>query len=223
MKFKKFLVSAISVAAMIGVMAFGVNASEAGKPSTTVHDLKDADVFGKNFEVSADGHSAEFKVFVNGKELVKDQDYTVTDDRRLYAAGTYTFTIQGKGAYSGTIQTTVWVTPGADGKKFAQVKAPKLQPTINGSTKAVFKAKALKKAKKTAKIKLTVNSKDKDNEIKSKVKYRVLNGKKYITVSKAGKVTVKKGTPKGKYKISVIFDGTVNFHKATKTIVIQVK
>lgn len=47
--------------------------------------------------------------------------------------------------------------------------------------------------------------------------------KKYITVSKAGKVTVKKNTPKGTYSVKVSTKGNSNYSAASKTVTIRVK
>lgn len=53
--------------------------------------------------------------------------------------------------------------------------------------------------------------------------YKVKSGAKYISVTKAGKVTIKKGTPKGNYKITITAKATSTYAKATKTVTIKVK
>ena len=56
------------------------------------------------------------------------------------------------------------------------------------------------------------------------VSYKVTKGKaKYITVSKAGKVTVKKGAPKGTYKVLVKAAANDTYKSAAKKITIKVK
>lgn len=57
----------------------------------------------------------------------------------------------------------------------------------------------------------------------SPLSYSVINGKKYISVTKKGKVTVKKGTPKGTYKVKVTAKETWKYLEATKIIKIKVK
>ena len=47
--------------------------------------------------------------------------------------------------------------------------------------------------------------------------------RKYITVNKKGKVTLKKGAKKGTYKVTVTIKATKNYKKAQKTIKIVVK
>lgn len=55
---------------------------------------------------------------------------------------------------------------------------------------------------------------------KSTLSYK--SGSKYLTVSSKGKVTVKKGTPKGSYKITVSAKKSTNYNAATKTITVKV-
>lgn len=53
--------------------------------------------------------------------------------------------------------------------------------------------------------------------------YKVVKGSsKYITVSKSGKVTLKKGCPKGSYQVMVTASGTAKCQKATKKVTIKV-
>ena len=47
--------------------------------------------------------------------------------------------------------------------------------------------------------------------------------KKYIKVSKTGKVTIKKGAAKGTYKVKVTVAAKGGYSKTTKTIKIVVK
>ena len=56
---------------------------------------------------------------------------------------------------------------------------------------------------------------------KTKLTYKSSN-KKYVTVTSGGKVTVKKGAPKGTYKITVSAVKTKNYKAATKTVTIKV-
>lgn len=49
------------------------------------------------------------------------------------------------------------------------------------------------------------------------------SGSKYISVSKKGKVTLKKGTPKGTYKIKITAKKTKQYKKASRVIKITVK
>ena len=60
---------------------------------------------------------------------------------------------------------------------------------------------------------------------KGKVTFKKAKGNKKIAVSKAGKVTVKKGLKKGTYKVKVKVTaaGNANYKKATKTVTLKVK
>ncbi len=91
--------------------------------------------------------------------------------------------------------------------------------------------KVSKKASKTVVIKYkSIRRKSTSFKIKAKAKgkitYKVIRGKKkYITVSKSGKVTIKKRAKKGTYKIRVTAAATSDgkYKKATKIIKIKVK
>ena len=80
-------------------------------------------------------------------------------------------------------------------------------------TSKSFKASAVKKAAKSFTIKVT--------DAKGKVSYK--SSSKKVTVSSKGKVTVKKGTAKGTYKVTVTSKATDTYAKVTKTVTIKVK
>ncbi|MCR5786059.1 MAG: hypothetical protein K6G40_10560 [Eubacterium sp.] len=91
-----------------------------------------------------------------------------------------------------------------------------LKQTITVTKKSYsLKASALKKAAKKIKI---------GAKAEGTLSYKVTKGSsKYISVSKKGVITLKKGTPKGTYKVKVIAAGTDTYKKAGKTITIKVK
>jgi uncharacterized Zn ribbon protein len=137
-----------------------------------------------------------------GNTLTANTDYTVTNASKT-AAGTYTVTISGKGNYSGSQKVNFTI------KKAAQ--------SVTASAKKnSFGVAALKKAAATTTI--TVSGVKGD----AAVQYTSSNSK-YVTVTKAGKVTLKKGTPKGTYKVTVSIGATTNYKATTKTISITVK
>lgn len=76
------------------------------------------------------------------------------------------------------------------------------------------KASAVKKKAKTFTIKVT--------KAQGKVSYKSSNSK-YVKVSGKGKVTVKKGCPKGTYKITVTAKGKGIYNKKSKTLTVRVK
>lgn len=141
-------------------------------------------------------------VKIGGKTLKYNKDYTIKKVTMVNAK-TYKVTIVGIDKYEGT--TTVY---------FKIKKADQKVKTAVSSKS--YKASSLKKAKKTFKLKTSA---------KTKVTYTVSgkNAKKYISVSKSGKVTVKKGIKKGTYKIVIKAKSTSNYNKAQKTVKIVIK
>lgn len=80
-----------------------------------------------------------------------------------------------------------------------------------------YKAKDLLLKKETFSLKAKTNG---DGDLS----YKVTKGSaKYITVSKAGKVTLKKGCPKGNYQVTITATGTSKYKKATKKVTIKVE
>ena len=83
--------------------------------------------------------------------------------------------------------------------------------------KKSYKASSLKKKATTFTLKTKgVGTKTFKASVPSKLK-------KYISVSKKGKVTLKKGAKKGTYKIVVKCAGSKNYKSGSKTITIKVK
>ena len=138
-----------------------------------------------------------------GKTLVKGTDYTVRYANNV-GAGTARVTVVGIGSYQGAIT-----------KSFTIAKAAN-PLTAKGKT-VKLKASALKKAKKTVKRAKAI----KIAGAQGTVTYKKKSGNKKITISKkTGKITVKKGLKKGKYKIKVVVSaaGNANYQAAKKTI-----
>ena len=138
--------------------------------------------------------------------------YTVTyENASSKNAGTYTVTVNLKGNYSGTKTLSYKINKAAN--KITKVTSAK-----------TIKYSKLKSGKQTFNIAATVKGKAKKTFTLSSVPSKA---KKYITVSKAGKVTVKKGLAKGTYKIKVkIAAAATKNYKAksvTKTVTITVK
>lgn len=147
----------------------------------------------------------------SGKDISSDY-YTVTyENDSSKNAGTYGVTVKLKGNYSGTTSLTY--------------KIKKASNTITDvTTEKTLKYSTLKSKNQTFTIAATV----KGNAAKTFALTSVPSeAKPYITVSGAGKVTVKKGLKKGTYKIKVKITAasTKNYNSvsATKTITITVK
>ncbi|MBQ3291983.1 MAG: leucine-rich repeat protein [Mogibacterium sp.] len=90
--------------------------------------------------------------------------------------------------------------------------------TVKAASKKV-KAKKVKKAKQTVKALTVANA-------VGKVTYKKAGGSKKLSVNaKTGKITVKKGTKKGSYKIKVkvTASGDSNYKAATKTVTVKIR
>ena len=95
----------------------------------------------------------------------------------------------------------------------------KANPMQVKKTTKLLKAKSLRKSKKTAKPVTVKNA-------VGKVTFKKVSGTKKLKInSKNGKVTVKKGTKKGTYRIKVRITAAGNdyYKAATKTVIVKVK
>ena len=132
-------------------------------------------------------------------------------DGKLYVdkatpAGTYTIKITAAATENGEYKASNTIT--------ITVKVGKAANTIKVSpTTKKFKVAKLKKKAQSFQIKVT--------QAQGKVTYKSINKK--VKVTAKGKVTVKKGTKKGNYKITVTAAGNGNYNKAVKTVIVVVK
>ena len=102
--------------------------------------------------------------------------------------------------------------PGSD------TEAAKAQTITVKTASKTYKAKALKKKSKSFNIGAKA-----ETSLTYKVTKYPKNAKKYIKVSKKGKVTLKKNAKKGTYKITVTAKATAAYKQATKTVTVKVK
>lgn len=86
----------------------------------------------------------------------------------------------------------------------------------------IIKKKNIKRSK-SLKLGVKVKSKGKHGRVSYKIVKYPKGGRKYIKVSKNGKVTLKKGIRKGIYKVRIAAAGTSSLKKTTKTVTIKVK
>lgn len=146
-------------------------------------------------------------ITVNGQKLVVGKDCIILKKKKSAKknAGTYKITIKGIGNYYGTTTVTY--------------KIKKAEQKIKTSAKAkTYKASTIKKKGKKFNLKTKAISK--------KVTYKVTgkkSAKKYIKVSKKGKVTIKKGIKKGTYKIVIKAKATKNYKRGKKVVKITIK
>lgn len=143
---------------------------------------------------------------VGGKALKAGTDYTATwSNSSSKNAGTYTVTITGKGAYTGVTKATYKIARA--GQKMT-VKA----------TKKTLKASKLKKKAWTISA-ITVKKQG------GAVKYRKLSGSSRLKINaKTGKITVRKNTKKGTYKIKVKVTSaaSTNYKAASKNVTVKI-
>ncbi|MDO5136587.1 MAG: hypothetical protein Q4D55_11080 [Eubacteriales bacterium] len=138
----------------------------------------------------------------DGTVLKEGVDYTVSGTTTAKKAGKYTVTITGIGKYEGTTTATYQIKKAAQKIKVKGVK---------------------KKVKSSVLKKKSVSFKIKTSGIKEKAKITFRDNSKKITVSKSGKVVLKKGLKKGTYKITVYAKSTTNYKTTKKVITIKVR
>lgn len=141
-------------------------------------------------------------VTINGKKLVVGKDCVIVGKKHK-KSGKYVLVVKGIGNYSGKTELVFVI------KKAKQV--------IKTSTEQkTYKAAQLKK--KGARFNLKTKAVAKTITYKVSTIKGTKNAKKYIKVSKSGKVTIKKGLKKGAYRIVIKAKETKN-HKAGKKII----
>lgn len=145
-------------------------------------------------------------------ESIPKTNHTIIIDNSIPA--TYTKSGLTKGSHCSVCGTVIE----------AQKPIPKLsqkeQKITLEKSNYIFKSKSLKNKKSTFLINAKVLGKCK---LKYAIKQYPKNAKKYISVNKSGRVTLKKGIKKGKYKISITAVASKEYSKAVKTINITIK
>ena len=122
-------------------------------------------------------------------------------------------TIKGAGTAVVTVYASATETYKGAEKKVTVVVKKAANPVKYKVSSKTYKVKKVKKKKQSFTIGVSKNQ--------GKVTYK--SSSKKVTVTKAGKVTVKKGTRKGTYKITVTVAGNANYNAASKTIKVVVK
>lgn len=173
-------------------------------------DISQADVQLKKTKMAYTGKTLKCgveSVTVEGIGLVAGTDYKVTYTNNVNA-GKAKVTITGQGSFSGT--------------KTATFKITKATNTITATSpvKKTYAANA-----KTGKLAQTKTFSFKTTPKFGKAVYqKKTSGVSNITVSKAGKVTVKSGLSRGTYtvKVKAAVPGTANYSDASKTLTLKV-
>lgn len=152
-------------------------------------------------------------VSVDGKELT-DKEY------KKFAGSAY---VELNVEFLNTLETGshVLTINAKDGSAYGIFVVKKAQTSQSIQTKVstkTYKASVLKK--KSASFAIGAKAK---TTLSYKVTSTPKNASKYISVSKKGKVTMKKKAPKGTYKIQITAKATANYKKAVKTVKVVVK
>ncbi len=152
------------------------------------------------------------KVTLNGAAL-STSDYTVAKGN-YKNAGRYTLTVTGKGKYTGT----------ATGSFVIGKAAQKIKVTAKKQT---YKVKKLKKKARSFTITKAVRVSGAKGKLTYQIKPANAKAKKALKV-KGNKVTVKKKTKKGTYKLKVTVRAAANANynaaaPVTKTVTVKVK
>ncbi|MCD8019395.1 MAG: hypothetical protein LUF92_07370 [Clostridiales bacterium] len=156
------------------------------------------------------GYRKLLTIILNGHKMVEGVDFVVVGTKPI-TGGNHTLVIKGVGYYTG--KTTI---------SYRITKASKPVVTVSAKTQMTLmkgiKASTLKNSSK--KITLDLNA----GSTVTKV-YEVVGNiaKQYVSVSSNGVVTLKKGAPKGTYKIRVRFSGSPNYEGGSTIYKINVK
>lgn len=187
------------VAVLLAVMLMAPAAVNAAAPSVTKTSIKNEKA---NATVTYNKkNQTPTTVTINGKKLVVGKDCVIVGKKN---AGKYILTVKGIGNYSGETKVVFTI------KKAKQV----IKTSVD---QKAYKASALKKSKKKFALKPKAVSKKFTYTVKGK------KAKKYISVNKKGKVTIKKGIKKGIYKVVIKTKATKNHKAGKKTVRIVIE
>lgn len=190
------------VAVLLAVMLMAPAAVNAAAPSATKTSIKNKKA---NATVTYNKKTQLPRIItVNGKKLVVGKDCKIVSSKKYKNAGKYILTIEGMDSYGGKTDVVFTI------KKAKQ----NIKTSVN---QKAYKASALKKSKKKFALKPKAVSKKFTYTVKGK------KAKKYISVNKKGKVTIKKGIKKGTYKIVIKAKATKNHKQGTKVVKITIK
>ncbi len=115
-------------------------------------------------------------------------------------------------------------TPAVSEEPVPEPQKQTIKVSKKASKTVVFKRKTLKKKSKSFKIGAVINNGQPHGIVSYKVTKWPKGGKKYISVSRRGVVTMKKGAKKGVYKVKITVNAVGNMlKKATKVVTIRVK
>ena len=187
-----------------------------------VYELNDKPYTGKPVTQDPEVCTSQYSI-----KLKEGTDYTVSYQNNV-EVGTATVIIRGIGRYTGSTTKTFKIYKTAEPKAEDQsktdsetAKAKKANPMKVKALTVTLKYSALKKKAQ----KIAAKKAFKISKAKGKVTYKKAGGEAKITISKAGKITVKKGLKKKTYKlkVKVTAAGNKSYKKLTKTVTVKIK
>ena len=161
----------------------------------------------KSYKYNGKARKPTVTVARKGEKIDKSQ-YKVTYKNNV-DAGTAKATVTFTGKYyTGSKALTFKINKAANTVKVKGRTAKLKYSKLSGATQTISRKKAISVSKS-----------------KGKVTYKKLKGKQKITISKSGKITVKKGLKKGTYKlkVKVTAAGNKNYKKKSKTVTVTIK
>lgn len=179
-------------------------------PKPTLYDAK-VSLSAENFAYSGEEICPEVTVTYDGKPLAQGTDYTVEYESNV-EPGTALAVVYGAGKYGGMA--------------FCEFTIDKLANTMTAKGKtAKVKFSKLKKKTQTVTAKKAFTVRSAVGTVSCKMAQQNKKAKKKITIGKTGKITVKKGLKKGKYKIKVKVTaaGDERYAPLSKTVTVTIR
>ena len=165
--------------------------------------------FNKSYTYNGRAFTQNPTVIVRGKLLKENKDYTISYENNINA-GTASMNITGIGLYTG--------------KKTLNYSIEKADNTLSAVGKTAKVKKSKLKKKKYRRIAISKIAQIRDAQ--GMLTYEKASGSKKLSINKTtGKVTVKKKTKKGTYKMKVRVNaaGNGNYNAATKYVTLKVR
>ena len=202
------LVASVAPVAQVEVFAASSPTNSVAISQATVKVTKNEYTYSKS-----KSRTPVLSVSYNGTTLKAGTDYVLTWSSSKTKAGTYklTYTLKGKGKYSGTKTGTATLTIN---QKVQSVTVSGTSKTINITKKNLTKTHYVHTYTLSAKA----------SNSKATFTYKKVSGSAKLSISKAGKVSTKKGLKKGTYQmvVEVTASGNNNFKQTTQDVIFKV-
>lgn len=166
--------------------------------------------------------SADNKTVTATRTCKKDDGHKETETVNTTAKVTKkaTYTAKGQTTYTAIFENSAFETQSKTVTDIPQLAKKANTLTVKAKTNTV-KFTKLKKKNQTIRVKKAFTV----SKARGKVTYKKVSGNKKILINSAGKVTVKKGLKKGKYKVKVKVTaaGNTTYKAGAKTVTLTIK